>query len=76
MFDFKPGDVLESRKGGANTLRHLAQELATLERNGSILIELVIFLFLTEPLQVPFTKQMPHAMELKHCLKLNLTPLR
>ena len=39
MFDFKPGDVLESRKGGANTLRHLAQELATLERNGSILIE-------------------------------------
>ena len=39
MFDFIPGDVLESRKGGANTLRHLAQELATLERNGSILIE-------------------------------------
>ena len=39
MFDFKPGDVLESRKGGANTLRHLAQELATLERDGSILIE-------------------------------------
>ena len=39
MFDFKPGDILESRKGGANTLRHLAQELATLERNGSILIE-------------------------------------
>ena len=34
MFDFIPGDVLESRKGGANTLRHLAQELATLERNG------------------------------------------
>jgi hypothetical protein len=39
MFDFKPGDVLESRKGGANTLRHLAQELATLQRDGSILIE-------------------------------------
>jgi hypothetical protein len=39
MFDIIPGDVLESRKGGANTLRHLAQELATLERNGSILIE-------------------------------------
>ncbi len=39
MFDLKPGDVLESRKGGANTLRHLAQELATLERDGSILIE-------------------------------------
>ena len=39
MFDFKPGDILENRKGGANTLRHLAQELATLERNGSILIE-------------------------------------
>lgn len=39
MFDFKPGDVLESRKGGANTLRHLAQELATLERDGSIQIE-------------------------------------
>ena len=39
MFDFKPGDVLESRKGGANTLRHLALELATLERDGSIQIE-------------------------------------
>lgn len=39
MFDFKPGDVLETRIGGANTLRHLAQELATLERNGSIQIE-------------------------------------
>ena len=39
MFDFKPGDVLESRKGGANTLRHLAQELATLQRDGSIQIE-------------------------------------
>ncbi|RJU93746.1 MAG: DUF835 domain-containing protein [Candidatus Poseidoniales archaeon] len=39
MFDFKPGDVLETRKGGANTLRHLAQELATLEQDGSILIE-------------------------------------
>ena len=39
MFDSKPGDVLESRKGGANTLRHLAQELATLQRDGSILIE-------------------------------------
>ena len=36
--DFIPGDVLESRRGGVDVLRHLAQELATLERNGSIQI--------------------------------------
>ena len=37
--DFVPGDVLESRRGGVDVLRHLAQELATLERNGSIQIQ-------------------------------------
>lgn len=37
--DFVPGDVLESRRGGVDVLRHLAQELATLERNGSIQIK-------------------------------------
>ena len=36
--DFIPGDVLESRRGGVDVLRHLAQELATLEQNGSIQI--------------------------------------
>lgn len=36
--DFVPGDVLESRRGGVDVLRHLAQELATLQRNGSIQI--------------------------------------
>ncbi|MGA0380309.1 MAG: hypothetical protein ACO3NJ_05870, partial [Candidatus Poseidoniaceae archaeon] len=39
MFDFIPGDTLESRRGGVDVLRHLAQELATLERNGSIQIQ-------------------------------------
>jgi len=38
LVDFIPGDVLESRRGGVDVLRHLAQELATLERNGSIKI--------------------------------------
>ena len=38
MLDFIPGDVLESRRGGVDVLRHLAQELAVLERNGSIQI--------------------------------------
>ena len=38
VVDFIPGDVLESRRGGVDVLRHLAQELATLERNGSIQI--------------------------------------
>ena len=36
--DFIPGDVLETRRGGVDVLRHLAQELATLEQNGSIQI--------------------------------------
>ena len=36
--DFIPGDVLETRRGGVDVLRHLAHELATLERNGSIKI--------------------------------------
>ena len=36
--EFIPGDVLESRRGGVDVLRHLAQELATLEQNGSIKI--------------------------------------
>ena len=36
--DFVPGDVLETRRGGVDVLRHLARELATLERNGSIQI--------------------------------------
>ena len=36
--DFIPGDVLESRRGGVDVLRHLAQELATLKQNGSIQI--------------------------------------
>ena len=36
--DFVPGDVLETRRGGVDVLRHLAHELATLERNGSIKI--------------------------------------
>ena len=31
--------MLESRRGGVDVLRHLAQELATLERNGSIQIQ-------------------------------------
>jgi len=39
LMDFVPGDVLESRRGGVDVLRHLAQELATLERNGSIQIK-------------------------------------
>ena len=39
LVDFVPGDVLESRRGGVDVLRHLAQELATLERNGSIQIQ-------------------------------------
>jgi len=38
MSDFVPGDVLETRRGGVDVLRHLARELATLERNGSIQI--------------------------------------
>ena len=38
MLNFVPGDVLESRRGGVDVLRHLAQELAILERNGSIQI--------------------------------------
>ena len=38
MEDFIPGDVLETRRGGVDVLRHLAQELATLEQNGSIQI--------------------------------------
>ena len=38
MPDFVPGDVLETRRGGVDVLRHLARELATLERNGSIQI--------------------------------------
>ena len=36
--DFIPGDVLETRRGGVDVLRILAQELATLERHGSIKI--------------------------------------
>ena len=36
--DFVPGDVLETRRGGVDVLRHLAHELAKLERNGSIKI--------------------------------------
>ena len=36
--EFIPGDVLESRRGGVDVLRHLAQELATLKQNGSIQI--------------------------------------
>ena len=36
--DFIPGDVLETRRGGVDVLRHLAQELATLEQNGFIQI--------------------------------------
>ena len=39
VLDFIPGDVLESRRGGVDVLRHLAQELAILERNGSIQIQ-------------------------------------
>jgi len=39
VLNFIPGDVLESRRGGVDVLRHLAQELATLERNGSIQIQ-------------------------------------
>lgn len=35
---FVAGDVLETRRGGVDVLRHLAQELATLERHGSIQI--------------------------------------
>ena len=38
LLDFVPGDVLETRRGGVDVLRHLAQELATLERHGSIKI--------------------------------------
>ncbi|MEC7253381.1 MAG: DUF835 domain-containing protein [Candidatus Thermoplasmatota archaeon] len=38
MPDFVPGDVLETRRGGVDVLRHLARELATLERHGSIRI--------------------------------------
>jgi len=38
LVDFVPGDVLETRRGGVDVLRHLAQELATLERHGSIKI--------------------------------------
>ena len=40
--DFVPGDVLETRRGGVDVLRHLAHELATLERNGSIKIHRII----------------------------------
>ena len=36
--DFVPGDVLETRRGGVDVLRHLAHELAKLERIGSIKI--------------------------------------
>ncbi len=39
MSDFVPGDVLETRRGGVDVLRHLARELATLEKNGSIQIQ-------------------------------------
>ena len=38
LVDFVPGDVLETRRGGVDVLRHLAQELATLQRHGSIKI--------------------------------------
>ena len=38
LVDFVPGDVLETRRGGVDVLRILAQELATLERHGSIKI--------------------------------------
>ena len=38
VVDFVPGDVLETRRGGVDVLRHLAQELATLQRHGSIKI--------------------------------------
>jgi len=38
LVDFIPGDVLETRRGGVDVLRTLAQELATLERHGSIKI--------------------------------------
>ena len=39
MLNFVPGDVLETRRGGVDVLRHLAQELALLQRDGSIQIQ-------------------------------------